>query len=260
MPLSFSPIRLAAAAVLILPAAAGAQLIPALPIPATVPDPVEVVTQVTGAVPDPVGGVITESTGTVGGIVAGGSAALPGDVQQVVGQVLGGGLGQLPTGAIDQLLGPLGLPGLDGTNGVAGGTGYVVLPDGSILLDGRPPVTKVKILSKLRQVGGTGKLRLQISSDEPSVIAMGGTVRPGIRRKLATRKARSQPYSRKSIRFPAVVLAFRKAGALTVTIQFSRAAQKTLNRARDARTSVALVAVDVARNQQSRHVKGTVKR
>jgi hypothetical protein len=260
MPLSLPPIRLAAAAVLALPAAAGAQLIPALPVPAAVPDPVQVVTQVTGAVPDPVGGVITQSTGDVGGIVEGASGALPGDVQQTVGQVLGGGLGQLPTGTVDQLLGPIGLPGLDGSNGVAGGTGYVVLPDGSILLDARPPVTKVKVLSKLRQVGGTGKLRLQISSDEPSVIAMGGTIRPGIRRKLATSKARAEPYSRTPIRFPAVVLAYRKAGALTVTIKFSRAAQKTLNRARNARTSVALVAVDVARNQLSRNVKTTVKR
>jgi hypothetical protein len=259
MRLPFSPIRLAAAAALMLPAAAGAQLIPALPIP-TVTDPVEVVTEITDAIPDPVGGVVTQTTGDVGGIVEGGTAALPGDVQQAVGEVLGGGLGQLPTGAIDQLLGPLGLPGLDGTNGVAGGTGYVVLPDGSILLDGRPPVTKVKVLSKLRQVGGAGKLRLRISSDEPSVVAVGGTIRPGIRRKLATRKARAQAYSRKPIRFPAVVLAYRKAGALTVTIQFSRAAQKTLNRARNARTSVALVAVDVARNQLSRTAKATVKR
>jgi hypothetical protein len=260
MPPSFSPIRLAAAAVFLLPAAAGAQLIPALPIPAPVPDPIEVVTQVTGAVPDPVGGVVTQTTGVVGGIVEGGTGALPGDVQQAVGQVLGGALGQLPTSTVDQLLGPLGLPGADGANGVAGGTGYVILPDGSILADGRPPVTKVKVLSKLRQVGGTGKLRLQISSDEASVIAVGGTIRPGIRRKLATRKARAEPYSRTPIHFPAVVLAYRKAGALTVTIQLSRAAQKTLNRARNARTSVALVAVDVARNQLSRNAKATVKR
>jgi hypothetical protein len=249
MRLSLSPITLAAVAMLTVPAAAAAQLIPPVPIP-TIPT----------TIPDPVGGVITQTTGIVGGIVEGGTGALPGDVQQAVGQVLGGGLGQLPTGTIDQLLGPLGLPGLDGTNGVAGGVGYIVLPDGSVVPDARPPVTKVKVLSKLRQVGGTGRLRLQISSDEPSVIAVGGTIRPGSRRKLATRKARAQPYSRKPIPFPAVVLAYRKAGTLTVTIKFSRAAQKTLNRARNARSSVALVAVDVARNQLSRNAKAIVKR
>jgi hypothetical protein len=227
--MSRTPLRLAAAALLAVPVAAGAQI--SLPLP-----PV-------GSVPEPVGGVVTQTTTAV---------------QDAVGQVLGGGLPQLPTGTVDQLLGSLGVPGLDGLNGAAGQPG--TLPDGTILADARAPVLKVKVLSTVRQISMTRKLRVQISSDEAGVVAIGGSIRPGAKRRLATRKARSQPYSRKPIRFPAMVLGFRKAGALTVTVRFPRAAKQTLGRGRNARISVALAAVDVARNQGLSHVKRIVKR
>jgi hypothetical protein len=198
-----------------------------------------------GTVPDPVGGVVTQTTTAV---------------QDAVGQVLGGGLPQLPTGTVDQLLGSLGVPGLDGLNGAAGQPGTVIGPDGAILADARAPVLKVKVLSTVRQISMTRKLRVQISSDEAGVVAIGGSIRPGAKRRLATRRARSQPYSRKPIRFPAMVLGFRKAGPLTVTVRFPRAAKQTLGRGRNARISVTLAAVDVARNQALSHVKRIVKR
>jgi hypothetical protein len=221
MPFS-SPLRLAAAALLAVPAAVGAQLNLPLPTP--------------GPVPDPVGGVITQTTAAV---------------DQVVGQVLGGGLPQLPTGTVDQLLGSLGAPA---------GNGPVVGPGGAIVTDARPPVMKIKVLSTVRRIGRTGTLRLRISTDEASVVAMGGTIRPGIKRRLASRRARAQRYSRKPIHFPAVVLGYRQAGALTVTIRFSRGARRMLGRGRNARISIALAAVDVARNQATNHVKRIVRR
>lgn len=255
MPLSRSPIRVAiAAAALGVPAAACAQL----PLPVPLPDPVQIVTQATGALPDPVGGVVTQTTGDAGGLVQSTTGGLTGTISQTVDQVLGGGLGQLPTGTVDDLLSSIGVPGANGAPGVPGTPGVTVLPDGTILVDSRAPVTSVKVLSKVRQIGRTGRLRLQITSDEPSVVALAGAVRPGIARKVSGHRVKGR--SRKPIRIPAVVLAYRRAGALNVTVQFSRKAQRNLDAGRSARLSVALVAVDVARNQVRRNVKRVIKR
>jgi hypothetical protein len=233
-----------AATALAAPATALAQLgLPQLPVPlpiAVPADPVDVV-----------------SSGDVGGLLQDVTGALPAPVGGTVDDVLGGTLGELPAGTVDDLLGSAGVAGLDGARGAPGSPGVTVLPDGTILVDSRPPVTGVKVLSKARQVGKTGKLRLRISSDEPGIVALGGTVRPGIARKVHGHRLRH--HSRKPIHLPSAVLAYRKAGALKVAIQLSRKAQRNLRRGYNARLSLALVALDVARNQQRRSVKRIVK-
>jgi len=140
------------------PAAASAQL--GLPLP----DPVQTVTDttgqvtdtVTGALPAPLGGVVDTVTGDAGGVVntvTGATGGVTDTVGQTVDQVLGGTLGTLPTATIDDLLGAAGLPGLNGAPGAPGSPGVTVLPDGTVLVDSRPPVTSVKILNTTRQVG-----------------------------------------------------------------------------------------------------------
>ncbi len=59
---------------------------------------------------------------------------------------------------------------------------------------------------------------------------------------------------------PQIVLGYRKAGKLTVTVRVSRAAQRALGRVKDARMSVGTIAVDVWKNQDSDHTKLKLKR
>lgn len=262
---SRSPI-LAAAAAFALPAAAHAQL--GLPLP----DPTQIVTQttntvigtlsdptgtITSTVTDPtgtVGSVIDTVTGTVDGATGGATSGVTGTVGQTIDQVLGGTLGSLPTGTIDDLLGAAGLNGKDGTNGA---NGVTVMPDGTVVVDGRAPNTAVKVLDRNRRVGRNGKLRLQISSDEPSVVALVGSIKPGRAYKLHGRARRL--HSRKAIKIPKVLLAYRKAGALRMTIQFSRRAQRNIRGSYNSSVRLSLVAVDVARNQVTRKLTRVVK-
>ena len=258
-----SPILAALAVALALPVAATAQL--GLP---TIPDPTQVVTDttgtLTGVVSDPTGTVtstVTDPTGTVGsvvdtvtGTVDGTTGGITTPISQTVDQVLGGTLGTLPTGTIDDLLGAAGLAGKNGTNGA---NGVTVLPDGTVVVDKRPPNTTVRVLDRNKKVGRTGKLRLQISSDEPSVVALVGTVKPGRAWHLRGRAKRR--HSRKAIKLPKVVLAYRKAGALRLTIQFSRSAQRNIRGSYNSAVRLSLVAVDVARNQVTRRLNRVVK-
>jgi hypothetical protein len=251
-----APSVAAAVVALTLPAAAAAQL--GLPLP-PLPDPTQTVTdttgQVTDALPDPLGGVVDTVTGDVGGVVNTVTDTTSGVIDPIgdtVDDVLGGTLGELPTGTIDDLLGAAGLNGRDGAPGTPGVT---ILPNGTVLVDSRPPVTSVKVLNRTRQVGRTGRLSIRIASDEPSVVAVTGSVRPGI----ARNRRIARHHSRKPIKFPRVVLAYRRAGALKLTIQFSRKAQRRLRNGYNARLTLSLIAVDVARNQQKRTVKRIVK-
>jgi hypothetical protein len=250
-----SPILAALAFALVIPASASAQL--ALPLP----DPITQTTdQITGAVPDPVGGVVDTVTGTVGGVVTTATdttGGLTDTVGQTVDQVLGGTLGELPIGTVDDLLGAAGLSGLNGVNGAQGTPGVTILPDGTVLVDRRAPVTKVTVLNRNRTVGRNGKLRLQIASDEPSVVALNGSVRPGRAWRLHGKAA--QRHSRKAITIPKVVLAYRSAGALRLTIQFSRRAQRNIRQSYNSAIRLTLVAVDVARNQVTRKLNRIVK-
>jgi hypothetical protein len=257
-----APLLAAAALAICVPAAATAQL--GLPLP-PLPDPTQTVTQttdqVTGALPDPLGGVVDTVTGTAGGVVdtvnnttGGATGGVTDTIGQTVDQVLGGSLPQLPTGTIDDLLGAAGLNGLNGANGQPGVT---VLPDGTVVVDKRPPTTKVTVLNRNRSVGRSGKLSMRISSDEPSVLALVGTVKPGRAWQLHGKAAKR--HSRQAIKIPKVVLAYRKAGSLKLTIQFSGRAQRTIRQSFNSSMKLTLVAVDVARNQVTRKLNRVVK-
>ena len=76
---------------------------------------------------------------------------------------------------------------------------------------------------------------------------------------IARNRKIARHHSRKPVKFPSVVLAYRKAGALKLTIQFSRKAQRNLRHGYNARLTLSMLAVDVARNQQKRLVKRIVK-
>jgi hypothetical protein len=56
------------------------------------------------------------------------------------------------------------------------------------------------------------------------------------------------------------LLAFRRQGSLRLSFALPRSAQKRLGQARDARLSLAVYAVDVARNQVTRNLKRHVTR
>ena len=130
---------------------------------------------------------------------------------------------------------------------------------GGLVLDASAPRSTVKVLSKLKQVGKSGKMRLEIKTNEPGVIALASTVRPGAAVK-AKPGAKATKVSRKLIKIPQIVLGYRKAGRLTVTVRVSRAAQRTLGKVKDARMSVGTIAVDVWKNQASENTKLKLKR
>jgi hypothetical protein len=216
---------------------------------------------VTDQLPDPLSGVVDTVTGTVGGVVdtvtdttGDPTGGIVDTVGQTVDQVLGGTLPQLPAGTVDDLLGAAGLNGLNGLNGAPGQPGVTVLPNGTVVVDKRPPTTRVTVLNRNRTVGRNGKLSLKIMSDEPSVLALLGTVKPGRRW-----HARGKSHSRRTIRIPKVVLAYRKAGALKLTIQFSGRAQRNIRRSFNSTLKLSVVAVDVARNQVTRKLTRVVK-
>jgi len=213
-----------------------------------------------------VGGVVTGVTGTVGGVVGGVQNTVTGVVDQTLGGVLGGSSGLLPDDVLNTLLGTLlgnstAAPGTPGT-GTSGGV--IVLSGGSvgpggIVLDASAPRPTVKVLSKLRQIGKTGKMKLQITTNEPGVVAMSGKVRPGAAVK-ARKGTKAAKHSRKLIKVPQIVLGYRRAGKLIVTVRLSRAAQRALGTSKTAKMSVGTIAVDLFRNQDSDNAKVKIKR
>lgn len=205
------------------------------------------------------GGVVTGVTGTVGGVVGGVQTSVTGVVDQVLDQTLGGALGTLggtttgqsllPTNVLNPLIGTL-LNSAIPKPGVAGTGAPIVLSGaklgaGGAIVDASAPRPTVKVLSKLKGIGRDGKLRLEVRSDEPGIVAVAGAVRPGDAVKKAVK------HSRKLIKIPNVVLAYRKAGKLVMTVKLSRAAQRALGSSKNARMSVGLVASDIFRNQGS---------
>ena len=227
--------------------------------------------QTLGGILPGVGGVVAGVTGTVGGVIGGVQAAVTGVVDNTLGGIVGGDLLGLPTDAVDSLLGTLlgnstAAPGTPGTGGPNAG-GPIVLgggkigPDGAIL-DASAPRSTVTVLSKLKTIGRSGKMRMEVATDEPGVIAVAGKLRPGALLKLkgASGKAAKAKHSRQLIKVPSIVLGYRKAGKLTVTVQLSRAAQRALGTSKNAKLSVGTVAVDVFRNQGSESTKFTIKR
>jgi hypothetical protein len=210
-------------------------------------------------------GTVDQVTGLVGGL----APAAPGPVQDALDTLLNGGVPTLDPGVLDGLLGAIGAPpggartGTPTAGGAAGGVVGSGVSGG--IVDGRAPTVSVQVLSHLRTVRKTGRLVLRVGASEPAVVALAGTVRPGkqLRAKKqrgAREKARAAASFRRPIQVKRALLAFRRQGALRVTISLSRTAQRRLGRARDARLSLAVYAVDVARNQAVRQLKRHVKR
>lgn len=223
----------------------------------------------------PTGGVVTGVTGTVGGVVSGVQDSVTGSVDQVLAEVLGGSGGSaLPTDTLDQLLAALGLGssgggtsggGVNGSTGGVVGPGGVTIPNG--VVDAAAPEPKFVVLSTLRQVHKTGSLRIQVTNDEAGIVAVGGAIRPGAAVKKATTKKKAKAkksaaakHDRRLIKFPSAVLAYRKAGPLTMTVKLGKAARKTLGASKDGRISFAVIAADVFRNQSSSYEKVKLKR
>src|SRR4051794_8565470 len=177
------------------------------------------------------GGAVDQVTGLVGGL----APAAPAPVQDALDQLLAGGLPTLDPGALDGLLGSLGLPAANGNRAGAPG---IALPAGTVVgatngvVDGRAPTATVTVLSHLRVVRRTGRMVVRVTSSEPSVVALAGTLRPGMRRR---RYGRTGTGFRSPVKVKRALLAFRRAGALRVTISLSRSVQKRLGQARDAR-------------------------
>ena len=213
------------------------------------------------------GGVVTAVTGDVGGIVTGVQTTVTGTVDQTLSGLLGGGGGgALPGDVVDNLLATLfgnstAAPGTPGT-GTAGGP--IVLSGGSIgpggvILDASAPRPTVTVLSKLKQIGRNGKMRIEIKTNEPGIVAVAGKIRPGAAVK-AKKGAKRVKHSRKLIKVPQITLGYRRAGKLVVTVRLSRSAQRALGRSRNARMSVGTVAVDVFKNQDADSTKLNIKR
>jgi hypothetical protein len=211
-----------------------------------------------------VGGVVTGVTGTVGGVVGGVQDSVTGLVDQTLSGVLDGGAGGLlPGGVLDNLLGTLlgnssGVPGASGNGAPIVLSGGTVATANGIFLDASAPRPTVKVLTKLKSIGSNGKMRLEIKTNEPGIVAVAGSVRPGTR--IAKGAKKGVKHSRKVIKIPSIVLGYRKAGKLTVTVKLSRAAQRTLGKSKDARMSVGTVASDLFKNQDSDNVKLNIKR
>jgi hypothetical protein len=214
------------------------------------------------------GGVITGVTGSVGGVIGGVQDTVSGVLDQTLGGVIGGGGGVLPDDVLGSLISTLlanssaapGTPGLGGPN--AGGpivlSGGTVGPNG-VVLDASAPRSTVTVLSKLKQVGKTGKMKMRIKTNEAGIVALASNVRPGATLK-AKQGQKAVKVSKKLIKIPQIVLGYRKAGSLDVTVKLSRAAQRALGKVKDAKMSVGTIAADVFRNQDSENTKLKLKR
>ena len=214
------------------------------------------------------GGVITGVTGTVGGVIGGVQDTVAGSLDETLGGILGGGGGVLPDDILGTLLGTLlanssAAPGTPGFGGPGAG-GPIVLsgaqmgPNGAVL-DASAPRSTVTVITKLKQVGKTGKMKLRIKTNEPGVVALKSNVRPGATIK-AKKGQKPVKVSKKLIKIPQIVLGYRKAGTLDVTVKLSRAAQRALGKVKDAKMSVGTIAVDVWKNQDSENTKLKLKR
>ena len=217
----------------------------------------------------PVGGsVITGVTGTVGGVIGGVQDTVSGVLDQTLGGVIGGGGGALPDDVLGSLLGTLlanssaapGTPGFGGPNAggpivLSGGT----LGPGGIVLDASAPRSTVTVLSKLKQIGKTGKMKMRIKTNEAGVVALKSTVRPGATVK-AKKGQKAVKVAKKLIKIPQIVLGYRKAGSLDVTVKLSRSAQRALGKVKDAKMSVGTIASDIYKNQDSETTKLKIMR
>jgi hypothetical protein len=213
------------------------------------------------------GGVVTAVTGVVGGVVGGVQDTVVGVVDQTLGGVLGGANGLLPTGVLDTLLGTLlkNSTAAPGTPGTGNSGGVIVLSGaqpgpGGVVVDMSAPRTKVKVISRLSEIGSTGTMKLEVRANEPGIVAVGGNIRPGAATVKAKTGRKSARRSRALIKVPRMTLAYRKAGKLIVTVRLSRSAQRALGGSKNAAMSVGTIAVDVFKNQDSDNTRVSIAR
>jgi len=101
---------------------------------------------------------------------------------------------------------------------------------------GRPPArSKIRVLSSLRSIGKSGRLRLRIRTAAAGVVVVATRIRPG--RRVSSSRAR---HSRRLIKPKPRSLGRLPAGSRTVSIKLSRNARRMLGRSRSARLSVSL--------------------
>jgi hypothetical protein len=219
---------------------------PAVTVPAVTVPTVSVPT----GTPPAVGGVVTTVTGATGQVISSlgspsgsaGASVPPATVDSLISTLLGG------SGAGSATSAP-------GTAGSSSGAGTPASGAGPGAGDTRAPVLTVKVLSKLRTAARTGTLRLRVSANEPSVVALAGLLRAGTPRRVS---GHALHVSHQLAHLKAVVLAFRQAGALPVAITVPRAWRKSLADARNARLAVQAWATDLARNQARKSLKRTI--
>src|SRR4051794_3201374 len=208
------------AAVLCPAGTAGASLLPPPPPLPTLPPPPDV----TGTIDDLLGTLGTATAPDGGGSPSGGSG---------VGTSGSGGAGggdiSSGTGSSGDATGAKTAPGA---------------PPSPAALDTRAPRVKLKVRSSFAWVARTGRLKVRVTSDEPGVVAVGGTLR--VRGKVT--------------RLRAGVLGYRSPRTLTATLKLPRAALRSLARARNVRLSLNAIAVDVARNRRTATLKVTLTR
>ena len=221
--------------------------------------------------------------GGVGSIVSGTTE----QVTSTLDQVLGGVEGVLSDDALGDVLvtvtnpvsvpgaapvapGVPGAPGAPGTPGSSGsGEGSqttlvrgvpvgstVTIPSGGAD-DRHAPAATVKVVSRLSQVARTRRLRLEVRSDEPGVVAIAATIRPGAKRRGV---AKGVKHKRSVIHVPTLMLAFHRAGTVTVDLRLRAADAALLGRSKNGRMSVGLLTADVARNQASERLKRHLRR
>lgn len=227
---------------------------------------------IVGAVPDPTGGVVSGVTGSVGGILTG---AAGGSLTDTLDSLLGGGSAAGVTGTLDQLLAAFGIappPGSgSGGSGTGGSTGTPGTPGvtqtvNGVIVDASAPSPAFSVRSHLPSMGKNGKLKIQITLDEPGVVVFNGAIRPGkaIKKKSAKSKSKSKAKAKKSasklIKFPAVPMGFRAAGRLNATIQLGADATRALRNVSSMKLSISYMGADAARNLATGTKKLTVKR
>jgi hypothetical protein len=116
------------------------------------------------------------------------------------------------------------------------------------------PAVKVRLLTRLRTLVKSGRLRLEVSAQVPTRIVLTARLRPG--RAL---NGRARNHARRTISLERKSMSLRSAGKRRVSFKVGRTMRRTLARSRNAALSVRLYA-DSARKQQLGTFKLTVRR
>lgn len=95
------------------------------------------------------------------------------------------------------------------------------------------PAGTVRVLSSLRSIRRTGRLRVRVTTASAGVVAIAGSVRPG---PALTRYRKG--HSRVAIKLRTVSLGQRAAGTRTATFKLGRTARRRLGRSKSARLTV----------------------